>query len=141
IAWSLASATASRAAVTEADFGRSRDGTAIRVFTITGKAGSEVRLITYGAAIVSLKVPDRKGQLGDIVLGFDNMAGYLGSNPFFGAIVGRYANRISGATFILNGTQYKIAPNDRGNTLHGGRRGFDKVVWTGAKIDDQTVEF
>jgi aldose 1-epimerase len=79
--------------------------------------------------------------LADIVLGFDNFAGYQRNNPFFGATAGRYANRIGGAAFTLDGVQYKITANDRGNTLHGGRRGFDKVVWTEAPVDDQTVEF
>jgi len=123
------------------DFGKTRDGAAVRIFTITNKSGATLRLITYGAAVESLKVPDRSGHLDDIVLGFDNIAGYQRNNPFFGAIVGRYANRIKGGTFSLNGVQYHIPANDRGNTLHGGRRGFDKVVWTGAKIDDQTVDF
>jgi aldose 1-epimerase len=86
-------------------------------------------------------MPDRNGKLDDVVLGFDNIAGYQRNNPFFGATVGRYANRIRGAAFSLNGVQYKITANDRANTLHGGRRGFDKVIWDGRAVDDQSVEF
>jgi aldose 1-epimerase len=131
----------SYSAVTDAEFGAMPDGTKVKSFTITNARGSSLQLITYGAAIVSLKVPDRDGKIDDIVLGFDTMQGYLGRNPFFGAIVGRYGNRIAGAKFTLNGTEYRITPSDRQNTLHGGRKGFDKVVWNGAKLDDQTVEF
>jgi aldose 1-epimerase len=129
-----------RGAVSEAEFGQMPDGTAVKSLTITNASGSSLQLITYGAAIVSLKVPDREGAVGDVVLGFDNLNGYLRRNPFFGAIVGRYGNRIAGAKFTLDGTEYRITANDRQNTLHGGRRGFDKVVWKAAKIDEQTVE-
>jgi len=137
---SLIFTAAIRADVVESDFGKMRDGTAVRLFTITNASGSTVRITTYGAAVVSLKVPDRSGNLGDIVLGFDSIDGYLGNDPFFGAIVGRYANRIHGAAFSLDGTQYKLVANERGNMLHGGH-GFDKVVWTGAKADENSVEF
>ena len=130
-----------RGAVTDAEFGTMRDGTAVRIFTLTNKTGAEARIMEYGAVIVSLKVPDRAGKLDDIVLGYDQLNSYLRNGRFFGAIVGRYGNRISGAQFSLNGVTYKLTPNDRGNTLHGGRRGFDKVHWTGKKIDDNTVEF
>jgi aldose 1-epimerase len=117
------------------------DGSDVRLFTITNKSGSSVRLMTYGAAVDVLKVPDRIGKFDDVVLGFDTVTGYFGNNPYFGAIVGRFANRIHRGTFVLNGVQYHIPANDRGNSLHGGPRGFDKVIWTGAKIDDQTVDF
>jgi aldose 1-epimerase len=130
-----------RAEVSDADFGKARDGAAVRLFTITNKSGASMKVMTYGAAVVSLNVPDRSGKLADIVLGFDSIEGYQRNNPFFGAIVGRYANRIAGATFSLDGTPYKISANNGRNTLHGGRLGFDKVIWSGAKIDDQTVEF
>ncbi len=138
---SLAFTTALQADVAVEDFGKTRDGSAVQLFTITNKTNSSVRVMTYGATIVSLKMPTHAGQLDDIVLGFDSIDGYLRNDPFFGATVGRYANRIHGAAFPLNGAEYKITPNERGNTLHGGRRGFDKVIWTGTKIDDQTVEF
>jgi aldose 1-epimerase len=137
---SLLVACTARAAVTEEDFGKTADGVAVRAFTLTNKNGGEVRVMTYGACLMSLKMPDRDGKLDDVVLGYDQLEDYLTVSRFFGMVVGRYANRIGGAHFVLNGVEYKLAPNDRGNTLHGGRRGFDKVVWTGSKIDDQTVE-
>jgi aldose 1-epimerase len=137
----LVFAAALQADVTVEDFGTIRDGSAVQLFTITNKTGSVVRVMTYGATIVSLKMPDQAGRLEDIVLGFDDIRGYLRNDPFFGATVGRYANRIHGAAFSLDGTEYEITANEHGNTLHGGRRGFDKVIWSGAKIDDQTVEF
>jgi aldose 1-epimerase len=130
-----------RADVVEGDFGKMPDGVAIRSFTITGKTGGSIQIITYGATITFLRVPDRSGKLDDIVLGYDQLDGYLRKSPYFGAIVGRYANRIAGSKFTLDGVEYKVTPTDRLSTLHGGRKGFDKVVWTGAKIDDHSVEF
>jgi aldose 1-epimerase len=130
-----------RADVTTSDFGKTRDGTTVQLFTLTNTTGSSIQIMTYGTTVVSLKMPDRSGKLDDIVLGFDTLDDYLRSSPFFGAVVGRYANRIHNATFTLDGTQYHLPPNDHGNTLHGGRRGFDKVLWTGNKIDDHSVEF
>ncbi len=130
-----------RAEVADTEFGSTRDGTVVHLFTLTNASGAEARIMSYGAAIVSLKMPDRDGKLADIVLGYDQLSGYLRNSPFFGAVVGRYGNRIGGAQFTLDGKVYKLTNNDRGNTLHGGRRGFDKVVWTGAKINAQTVEF
>ncbi len=137
----LAFTASTQAQVSSQDFGSLPDNTAVRLFTITNKTGSSVQIMTYGATVVSLKMPDRAGQLADIVLGFDNLHGYLGNNPYFGATVGRYANRIHGAKFSLDGVQYNLTPNAQGNTLHGGRRGFDKVVWSPATIDARTVEF
>jgi len=90
-----------------------------------------VQVITYGGIITSIRTPDRAGRLDDIVLGFDSLAGYLKNAPYFGAIVGRYANRIRNAQFALDGTTYHLAKNIGDNTLHGGVRGFDKVLWTG----------
>ena len=127
--------------VTTSDFGKARDGTTVQLFTITNKTGASIQIMTYGAVVVSLKMPDRSGKLDDVVLGFDALDSYLRNSPFFGAVVGRYANRIHNATFSLDGTAYPINANDHGNTLHGGRRGFDKVLWTGAKIDEHSVEF
>jgi aldose 1-epimerase len=141
IVMALAFAAALPAAVTDSDFGKLADGSPVRLYTITNKGGSAVQMMTYGGTVVSIKMPDRAGRIADVALGFDNLAGYLGNNPLFGALVGRYANRIKGATFTLDGVQYKLTPNERGSTMHGGKRGFDKVMWTAAKIDDQTVEF
>ncbi|MGZ5497241.1 MAG: aldose epimerase family protein [Candidatus Aminicenantales bacterium] len=110
-------------------FGRLADGTAVDIYTLTNASGLEARIMTYGAILVSLKVPDRNGALADVNLGFDSLAGYLGTHPYFGAIIGRYGNRIAKARFTLDGVEYRLAPNNNGNTLHGGVKGFDKVVW------------
>jgi galactose mutarotase-like enzyme len=99
-------------------------------FTLTNAHGIEVRVITYGGIITSIRTPDRSGRLDDIVLGFDSLAGYRKNSPYFGAIVGRYANRIRNAQFTLDGTTYHLAKNIGENSLHGGVRGFDKVLWT-----------
>ncbi|HEY1922716.1 MAG TPA: aldose epimerase family protein [Tepidisphaeraceae bacterium] len=138
---SFALACAANGAVTSEEFGKMADGTAVNLFTITNQSGAAARIMTYGAAVVSLTTPDRDGKLADIVLGYDSLNHYLRFSPFFGAIVGRYANRIGGAQFTLEGMQYHLPANDGANILHGGRRGFDKVLWNGAKVDDQTVEF
>jgi len=124
------------ATVTEQPFGATPDGDNVRLFTLTNANGIEVRVITYGAIIVSLKVPDRNGVPGDVVLGFDDLNGYLGASPYFGALVGRYGNRIGGARFELGGTSYTLAANNGTNHLHGGVRGFDKVVWDARARDD-----
>jgi aldose 1-epimerase len=113
-------------------FGRTPDGQDVELFTFTNAHGMEARVMTYGGILVSLKVPDRDGRLGDVVLGHDSLAGYLrGNTAYFGAIVGRYANRIAAARFTLDGRTYELAANNGPNTLHGGRRGFDQRVWWG----------
>ena len=111
-------------------FGRLPDGAAVDLYTLTNRSGIRARIMTYGAILVSLELPDRAGALADVNLGFDTLDGYLGGHPYFGAIIGRYANRIAKARFALDGTTYALAPNNNGNSLHGGLRGFDKVVWT-----------
>jgi len=117
----------------------------VELYTIRNSRGTEVSIMTYGAAIVSLKVPDRDGNMGDVVLGFDTLAGYLlGANPYFGAIAGRYANRIAGGRFTLDGETYTLARNNGPNHLHGGDVGFDKVIWQGnahAEGENPSVEF
>jgi len=120
------------AGVTQAPFGTMPDGTAIEIFTLTNASGMEVRLTTYGAIVVSIKVPDRSGKLDDVVVGHDTLDGYLTRSRFFGALVGRYGNRIGGAQFALDGKTYTLAKNNGPNHLHGGIKGFDKVVWRGA---------
>ena len=109
-------------------------GTPVEQFTLTNANGVEVKAITYGGIITSLKTPDRTGALGDIVLGFDSIAGYLGDHPFFGAIIGRYGNRIAKGRFTIDGTEYKLATNNGPNHLHGGNKGFDKVIWKGEPL-------
>jgi len=111
-------------------FGQLPDGRTVEKFTLTNAHGIEVQVITYGGIITSIRTPDRAGRLDDVVLGFDSLAGYLKNVPYFGAIVGRYANRIRNAQFTLDGTTYHLAKNIGENTLHGGVRGFDKVLWT-----------
>lgn len=127
--------------VIRGDFGKTSDGTPVAIYTLTNKNGVEARIITYGGRVVSLKTPDRKGAMGDVVLGLDSMEGYTANaGPFFGALVGRYANRIGGARFTLGGVEYKVDKNDGANSLHGGARGFDKAVWTAKELSDGGIE-
>src|SRR5262245_53549940 len=112
-----------------APFGRTPEGRAVERFKLANANGIEADLISYGAAVASLRVPDRRGQQADVVLGFDDLEGYLDSAHYCGAVVGRYANRIARGRFSLDGRNYELATNDGPNHLHGGRHGFDKVVW------------
>ena len=107
------------------------DGTPVKLFTLTNATGAEVRITEYGGIVVAIRVPDRDGRLGDVALGYDRLADYVADNPFFGTITGRYANRIAGGRFELDGKTWQLAQNDGENALHGGNRGFDKVVWEG----------
>lgn len=116
--------------VSRASFGTTADGKAVDMYTMTNAKGIEVRAITYGAIITSLRTPDRSGQAADIVLGFDRLDGYLKDHPYFGAIVGRYGNRIAKGQFSLDGRTYTLATNNGPNHLHGGVKGFDKAVWS-----------
>ncbi len=112
-----------------------QDGRPITLYTLTNSHGLEVRTMNYGAIILSMRVPDRKGQLADIVLGHDTLEGYIPNPPYIGALVGRYANRIANGTFTLDGKTYTLPKNDGPNTLHGGiKRTFDKVVWDGEAL-------
>jgi aldose 1-epimerase len=112
----------------------------MELYTLKKSNGVQAAISTYGGVLVSLKVPDRAGVLGDVVLGFDDLEGYLLPPPYFGAIIGRYGNRIAHARFTLNGVEYKLAKNDGENTLHGGNRGFDKVLWNANKLSGQSLE-
>ena len=121
--------------VKKSDFGKMPDGTPVALYTLTSSTGLEARIITYGGILVSLKTPDRKGVAADVVLGHDDLAGYLGDKgTYFGALIGRYANRIGHAAFTLNGAAYKLPKNDGDNSLHGGTMGFDKRVWTAKEV-------
>lgn len=111
-------------------FGMTASGEPVELYTLTNVNGLEARIMTYGGTVISLKVPDRNRKLGDIVLGYETLEGYLKDSPYFGSIVGRYGNRIGKGTFSLNGKQYSLPRNNGENTLHGGNKGFDKVVWT-----------
>lgn len=130
-AGALFNSTIAMADIKKDEFGRMPDGRVVDLYTLTNRNGVEVRIISYGGIVVSIKVPDRQGRIDDVVLGFDDLAGYLKGHPYFGAIVGRYANRIGGARFKLNGVEYKLAANDGPNHLHGGVAGFDKAIWQG----------
>lgn len=110
-------------------FGTMPDGQRIDAFTLTNAAGIEVRFIAYGGVILSIRVPDREGAVEDVTLGYDSLEEYLADRTYFGALVGRYANRIAGARFTLDGREYALAANAGANHLHGGVRGFNRVVW------------
>lgn len=121
--------------ITSAPFGTTPDGKAVDVYTLTNSHGMEARIMTYGGIVVSLKTPDRDGHLNDVVLGFDSLDGYtspayLKNCAYFGALIGRYGNRIAHGKFSIEGNTYTLATNNGVNALHGGLRGFDKVVWT-----------
>jgi aldose 1-epimerase len=116
-------------------FGMTTAGEPVELYTLTNTKGIEARIMTYGGTVVSLKIPDRNGKFGDIVLGYETLDGYLKNNPFFGSIVGRYGNRIGKASFALNGKQYSLPKNNGENTLHGGVKGFDKVVWKAKEVN------
>lgn len=118
-----------------APFGELAGGTPVEIYTLRNGRGLEARVITYGAILTSLRTPDSEGQLADIVLGFDDLDGYVQQSPYFGAVVGRYANRIARGRFVLDGQTYELPINDPPNTLHGGDRGFDKVVWTAGELE------
>jgi aldose 1-epimerase len=118
-----------RAGVEKRDFGKTDDGTAVDLYVLTNAKGMTARVMTYGAILTELHVPDRDGKLDDIVLGFDDLRGYLAGHPYFGATVGRVANRIARGRFTLDVKEYRLAINNGPNALHGGRKGFDKVVW------------
>ncbi|MDP1621190.1 MAG: aldose epimerase family protein [Bacteroidales bacterium] len=109
-------------------FGKA-DGKEVFLYTLTNANGVIVKITNYGAIITSIVVPDRDGRLGDIVLGYDSLEQYIDNNPYFGAIAGRFANRIARGTFKLDGKSYQLAINNGNNSLHGGLKGFDKVVW------------
>ena len=119
-------------------FGNLPDGTAVDVYTLANKNGLKTRIATYGGTILSLETPDRNGRFADVTLGHDSLAGYTNrkTNPYFGSLVGRFANRIGGAAFTLDGVKYQLAKNDGENTLHGGLKGLDAVVWQAEPIKE-----
>lgn len=121
-------------------FGKTPDGQSVESYTLRNSNGMEARICTYGGIVTSLKVPDKNGNFGDVVLGFDNVSGYtdaayMKAMPYFGALIGRYGNRIAKGKFSLDGKTYTLPQNNNGNTLHGGPRGFDKVIWKARKVD------
>ncbi len=136
IAVMLTTSMAGQTQIGKQPFGHTADGTAVDVYSLKNKQ-VEVRIMTYGGIIVSLRTPDRNGKFDDVVLGFDSVDQYIAKNtPYFGALIGRYANRIAHGSFQLDGKTYATPKNNGDNTLHGGIRGFDKVVWGGKQIPD-----
>ncbi|GAA0554090.1 galactose mutarotase [Rhizomicrobium palustre] len=131
----LAAAGSAEAGVTKAPFGKTADGKPVELFTLSGKDGFEAKISTYGATLVSLKAPDKKGVYGDVVLGFTSVDPYVKGVPFYGATIGRYGNRIALGKFTLDGKSYQLPTNDGPNSLHGGTKGFDKRLWTAEPVD------
>jgi aldose 1-epimerase len=120
----------SKGTITKANFGKTPDGQSVELYTLRNANGAEAAIMTYGGIVQKLTMPDKNGKLGDIVLGYDSLQGYIDKTPYFGALIGRYGNRIGGAKFSLEGKTYTLATNNGPNSLHGGMKGFDKVVWT-----------
>ena len=125
--------------VSRSPFGTLPDGRAVESFMLTNAHGLEVRVMTYGAIITHIVTPDKNGRRADVVLGFDSLAGYLAGSPYFGAVVGRYANLIARGRFSLDGVTYTLARNNGPNSLHGGVRGFDKVIWQAEPFENDSA--
>ena len=140
--------TTSAAMPTSASFGKTTDGTEVQLFTLTNANGVKATITNYGGTLTSLLVPDKNGKMGDVILGFDNVSGYQSpefkkAGPYFGALIGRYGNRIKAGKFTLEGKEYSLAKNNGPNSLHGGLKGYDKVVWQaepGAAADGQSLK-
>jgi aldose 1-epimerase len=119
-------------------YGKLPDGREVYQYTLKNKSGATMKVISYGAIVTSLTVPDRNGKFDDVILGYDSLAAYIADRTFFGSIVGRYGNRIGKAKFTLDGKEYKLALNDGPNNLHGGKVGFNKVLWSVKEVQDTT---
>ncbi len=126
---SLPTHAAGPAGITSQPFGKTKDGTPVELYTLRNSHGCEARISSYGGIVVSLTVPDKNGKMDDVVLGFDTLAEYEKDSPYFGALIGRYGNRIAEGKFTLDGKGYTLPTNDPPNSLHGGKKGFDKRVW------------
>ena len=122
------------------DFGKTKDGVAVEQYTLTNDSGATVKFLSYGGVITAINVPDRWGRLGDVVLGFNNIGDYEAKSRYFGGLIGRYANRIAAGKFSLDGKEYTLNTNNGANTLHGGKKGYDKVVWTVKPLDGASAE-
>jgi aldose 1-epimerase len=130
--------TQNGAAVPSVPFGKTAHGERVRLYTLTNKNGMSVSIMDYGATVVKIVVPDRNGKLDDVALGFDTFAPYLTATAYFGATVGRYANRIAGGKFEINRTVYQAPLNNGPNSLHGGLRGFDKRIWKVEQVESES---
>jgi aldose 1-epimerase len=122
-------ASPSKAAISATAFGTLPDGRAVEIYTLRNRRRMEARIMTYGGIVTSLRTPDRQGHFADVVLGFDSFEGYVKDSPYFGALIGRYGNRIARGHFSLEGREYSLPINNAPNSLHGGAVGFDKVLW------------
>ena len=120
--------SSSKAQIKPEAFHRTIDGSQVDLYTLKNSNGLEANITNYGGIVVSLTVPDKNGKLGDVVLGYDDLNDYIGNTPYFGALIGRYGNRIAKGRFSIGGVEYQLAQNNDSNALHGGRKGFDKVV-------------
>ncbi len=125
--------------ITKTTFGYMPDSTEVFLYTLTNRSGISMKVTNYGGIITSLLVPDSKGNHADVVLGYDSLSGYLAKTPYFGALIGRYGNRIAKGKFKLDGKQYTLALNDGPNHLHGGVKGFDKVLWEAAEFNTDSA--
>ncbi|MGD0497408.1 MAG: aldose epimerase family protein [Bryobacteraceae bacterium] len=123
--------------MTKRSFGRTASGEAIDLYTLTNAGGMEISIMNYGCIVVSLKTPDRAGRLADVVLGFSNFDDYLRRHPYFGAVIGRYGNRIGNGRFTLNGVERTLARNNGESSLHGGNKGFDQAVWRAREVSGE----
>ena len=132
---SSALATSGSGSISEQPFGKTNDGKKVQLYTLRNQNGVEAKITNYGGIIVSLTAPDRNGKFDDVVLGYSTLKEYIKSNPYFGALIGRYGNRIAKGKFELEGKPYKLAVNNGVNALHGGIKGFDKVVWTAKSME------
>jgi aldose 1-epimerase len=133
--FTMSMASAQGGSVDVQPYGTTADGKDVDEYTLTNANGMEVKIITYGGTITSIRVPDRNGEMANVTLGFDNLADYETRSPYFGNITGRYANRIANATFTLDDTEYTLAANNGPNSLHGGEEGFDNKVWEAEVIE------
>jgi aldose 1-epimerase len=124
-----------RAQINPEAFRRTIDGSPVDLYTLKNSNGLEAKITNYGGIVVSLAVPDKDGKLGDVVLGYDTLNDYIGNTPYFGSLIGRYGNRIAKGRFTVDGVEYQLAQNNGPNSLHGGRKGSDKVVWQAEQLD------
>ena len=131
--------TTMEATISKSAFGQTADGEAVDLYTLTNTNGIVVKITNYGGIVTSILTPDKNGKMEDIVLGFDSLPPYLVTHPYFGALVGRYGNRIAKGKFSIDGQEYDLAINNGVNHLHGGLKGFDKVVWTAEAIEGEEV--
>jgi len=134
----LAVVNANAQKISKESFGKTADGESVDLYTLTNRNGMQAKITNYGGIVTTLTAPDRNNKYVDVVLGFNDLDSYLKGHPYFGALIGRYGNRIAKGRFTLNGVEYKLAVNNGENHLHGGIKGFDKVVWTAKPMETKT---